>query len=317
MRTRNLDEAIDAVSKVYCPHTIEVTGPARNIDAVLEVTHQTSQPLVELSYSASVKIDAENFRHLFLMMHCSRGSASTIQEGCSAEWRNGQTLPFSAGFDTRLWFDRAFAQKSIRLDQDKLETLCARWLGRPLDQPLRFALHPFSQELEQIWRRTLSYLWSADEGGLPLAAPASAAFDEFLLTLLLHQHPHNYSGEIADQAAVPVPGLVRRAERFMMDNAEAPITVSDIAAELGVSLRSLQAGFRHWRATTPNAFLRQARLQLVRDALRRSDGETNVTTVASRYGFFHLGRFSAYYQSAFGEAPNATLRRGRASTRRT
>jgi AraC-like DNA-binding protein len=317
MRTRNLDEAIDAVSKVYCPHTIEVTGPARNIDAVLEVTHQTSQPLVELSYSASVKIDAENFRHLFLMMHCSRGSASTIQEGCSAEWRNGQTLPFSAGFDTRLWFDRAFAQKSIRLDQDKLETLCARWLGRPLDQPLRFALHPFSQELEQIWRRTLSYLWSADEGGLPLAGPASAAFDEFLLTLLLHQHPHNYSGEITDQAAVPVPGLVRRAERFIVDNAEAAITVSDVAAELDVSLRSLQAGFRHWRATTPNAFLRQVRLQLVRDALWRSDGETNVTAVASRYGFSHLGRFSAYYQSAFGEAPSVTLRRGRASTRPT
>ena len=27
MRTRNLDEAIDAVSKVYCQHTVEVVGP--------------------------------------------------------------------------------------------------------------------------------------------------------------------------------------------------------------------------------------------------------------------------------------------------
>jgi AraC-like DNA-binding protein len=92
------------------------------------------------------------------------------------------------------------------------------------------------------------------------------------LTLLLHQHPHNYSDEMADPTPVPIPGMVRRAERYMIDNAGAPITVSDVAAELGVSLRSLQTGFRHWRSTTPNLFLRQTRLQLVRDELRRSGG---------------------------------------------
>jgi hypothetical protein len=40
MRTRNLDVAIDAVSKVYCPHTVEVVGPVCEIDALLEVAHQ-------------------------------------------------------------------------------------------------------------------------------------------------------------------------------------------------------------------------------------------------------------------------------------
>jgi transcriptional regulator GlxA family with amidase domain len=37
--------------------------------------------------------------------------------------------------------------------------------------------------------------------------------------------------------------MVRRAERFLIDNAVAPITVSDLADHLGISLRSLQAGF--------------------------------------------------------------------------
>jgi hypothetical protein len=54
MRTRNLDEAIDAVTRIYCPHTIRVTGSARAIDAVLEVARPTSQPLVHLSYVAPV-----------------------------------------------------------------------------------------------------------------------------------------------------------------------------------------------------------------------------------------------------------------------
>jgi AraC-like DNA-binding protein len=311
MRTRNLDEAIDAVSKVYCAHTVEVVGPPRDIDAFLEIAHPTSQPLVSLSYGTPVKIDAQNFSRLFLMMHCERGAAATVQEHRTAEWRKGQTMPFSAGFDTRLWFDRAFVQRSVRLDMDRLEVQCARWLGRPLDQPLRFALQPFSDELEPLWRRTLSYLWFSEDSGLPLSAAAKAAFDEYLLTLLLHHHPHNYSDEMAEAGSTPVPGVVRGAERFMADNADAPITVSDVAAHVGVSLRSLQAGFRQWRDTTPSAYLRKVRLQLVRDELLRSGAQANVTAIAMRHGFAHLGRFSAQYRATFGEAPSITLRRGR------
>ncbi len=310
MRTRDLDEITKAVTKVYCPHTVEVRQ-GRQIDALLAVNRQTFQPLVELSYNAPVKIDAGNFPRLFLMMHCTRGAASARQEGEAAEWRQGQTLPFSAGLDTQLWFDQSFTQKGLRLDLDTLERLCARWLGRPLEEPLRFALRPFSAELERLWRHTLLYLSSWGREPPSVAKTARATLDEFLLTLLLHQHPHNYSSELAEEAPPVVPGLIRRAERFMIENAMAAITVSDVAAHLGISLRSLQSGFRQWRGTTPNAVLRQIRLQHVRDELARPSAGDNVTTIALRYGFSHLGRFSAQYTSTFDEPPSATLRRSR------
>src|SRR5215468_6664864 len=222
-------------------------------------------------------------------------------------------MPFSADLDTKLWFDRAFLQRSVRLDTERLEMQCARWLGHPLEEPLRFAVRPFSSDLEEIWRRTLSYLRCNGERILPLGPAAKSAFDEYLLTLLLHHHPHNYSDELAGDTSALVPGIVRRAERFMADNADTPITVSDVAAHLGVSLRTLQAGFRQWRNATPNAYLRQVRLQLVREELLRSAKDANVTTVAMRHGFMHLGRFSAQYRATFGEGPSATLRRGRAA----
>jgi transcriptional regulator GlxA family with amidase domain len=60
--------------------------------------------------------------------------------------------------------------------------------------------------------------------------------------------------------------------------------------------------------------LRQIRLQLVREELLRSDKATNVTAIAVRHGFMHLGRFSAQYRAAFGEGPSATLRRGRVAS---
>jgi AraC-like DNA-binding protein len=254
-----------------------------------------------------VEVDAGSFAHLFLTMPCAQGSAAATQGDQGAVWPMGQTRRCLAGRDAHHRFDAVSVQQGFRLEVDKLQRLCARWIGHPLDEPLRFAAQPFSQDLERIWQRTLSYLWTQEEGGLPLVGAARAAFDEFLLTVLLQYHPHNYSAEIAGSAQVPVPGLVRRAERFMADNASASIAVSDVAAHLGVSLRSLQMGFRRWRDTTPNAYLREVRLRCAREDLQ--SGTANVTEVALRYGFANLGRFSAYYAAAFGEQPSTTRRR--------
>jgi AraC-like DNA-binding protein len=310
MRTQDLDDIIGAVTKVYCPHSAVVTQ-GKVIDAVLTVNRHTFQPLVELSYNAPVRIDAGNFPRLFLMMHCANGAASTTQENKEAEWHQGQTMPFSAGLRTTLWFDRSFIQNGLRLDANKLESLCARWLGRPLEEQLCFALRPFSVELERVWQNTLNYLASWDSEAILMAPTAKAALDEFLLTLLLHHHPHNYSSELAEDVPAAVPNLIRRAERYMIENATTEITVSDVAAHLGISMRSLQGGFRQWRGTTPSAFLRQIRLQLVRDELLKSDSQCNITTIALRHGFSHMGRFSARYRSVFGEPPSATQRRSR------
>jgi AraC-like DNA-binding protein len=316
MRTRDLGEAIEAVTQVYCPHTVHVIGADRNIDVRLDVERTTFQPIVQLSYGVPVEIDAGVFVNLFLMMYCHRGAAASDQAGKHVEWRTGQTMPFSAGLETRLSFDRHFVQKGFRLDMAKLESHCQRLLGRPLDQPLRFALQAFSPELEATWQSTLEYLQSKVGGRLALSAAAKRAFDEFLLSLLLHQHPHNFSDELAGPAPVPVPALVRQAERYIVENAEQAMTVSDVAEHLGVSLRSLQQGFRSWRNSTPSLFLRQVRLQRVRDTLLDPDEDTTVTSAALHFGFSHLSRFSAFYHAEFGESPSITLRRGRFMRRR-
>ena len=78
-----------------------------------------------------------------------------------------------------------------------------------------------------------------------------------------------------------------------------------------MSLRSLEAGFREWRQSTPTQYLRKIRLEAARAELLAPSESTTVTSVALDKGFFHLARFSAYYSAAFDETPGQTLRRSR------
>ena len=89
------------------------------------------------------------------------------------------------------------------------------------------------------------------------------------------------------------------------------MTVLAVAAQLHVSLRSLEVGFREHLCVTPIQHLRAIRLERVRNALLAAQPSTSVTSAALECGFVHLARFSAYYKAAFGEPPANTLRRAR------
>jgi AraC family ethanolamine operon transcriptional activator len=43
----------------------------------------------------------------------------------------------------------------------------------------------------------------------------------------------------------------------------------------------------------------------------RADAEENVTAIALKWGFNHIGRFSLTYRARFGESPSRTLLRRR------
>jgi AraC-like DNA-binding protein len=149
--------------------------------------------------------------------------------------------------------------------------------------------------------------------GLPLAGAEKVALDECLLALLLHYHPHNYSEELARTVPTPIPRAVRGAERFIIDNADSPITVSDVADHLGISLRSLQTGFRQWRETTLNCVLAARSIgACVRraSALERGGQRDNRRLAARIFGSRAVQSPSIVRPRG---DPSATLRRGRAA----
>ena len=87
------------------------------------------------------------------------------------------------------------------------------------------------------------------------------------------------------------------------------LTVSEIAARVGVSLRTLEYSFVQVFGVTPQHYVKCQRLRYARRDLRVMGAKTSVTEIAMKWGFWHLGRFSGSYSDLFGELPSETLRR--------
>jgi AraC-like DNA-binding protein len=140
--------------------------------------------------------------------------------------------------------------------------------------------------------------------GIATNQRALAAFTDLFVHTALRGLPHNYSERLLRQGDGVAPKYVRRAESYIREHAEEAISMQDLAAAAGCSVRALQLAFRRFRDTTPHAALNHMRLDLARATLAR--GDVAVTSVARRFGFTNGGRFTAAYARRFGERPSDT-----------
>lgn len=147
-----------------------------------------------------------------------------------------------------------------------------------------------------------------DHGDALLHNPlAVAQFEQLLLTGLVCGQPHNYSDLLHRHITIS-PFSVKRATDYIHANLHRPITAEHLVAAAGVPGRTLYAHFRQATGLTPLAYVRKARYEQVRRELCRGTAES-LTTVATRWGFEHMGRFAQGYRVLFGERPSETLRR--------
>ena len=101
---------------------------------------------------------------------------------------------------------------------------------------------------------------------------------------------------------------MKKAIEWLESEPARPWRVGELAALCGVAPRTLQKHFHRFLDQAPLAFLRDLRLDCVRQELLRGAPDTSITEIATRYGFVHLGRFAIQYRRRYGETPSATLR---------
>ncbi|MGO1075287.1 helix-turn-helix domain-containing protein [Inquilinus sp. CA228] len=103
--------------------------------------------------------------------------------------------------------------------------------------------------------------------------------------------------------------LYRRAREVVEDQQDEPIGVTQLARRLGVPSEILRSAFKETVGVGPGLWLRLKRLDGARRDLLAAEGaDRTVSDIAMKWGFWHLGRFSAYYAALYGESPSRTVR---------
>ncbi|MCX2721468.1 helix-turn-helix transcriptional regulator [Roseibium salinum] len=181
-------------------------------------------------------------------------------------------------------------------------------LGQLGIRPLIDLSTPIGRTLITVCRSMAQGL--AAERVLQHSPKAMTLMAEAVVRLVLEHGQHRFSGDLRKRLIHVVPRHVKKAIDFMHENMHRPIRLADIASAAGVSARTLQIGFKQFRETTPLIYLQQIRLQAVHRELSSAENTLSIRDVALKWGFSHMGRFSAQYKAAFGASPSTTVNRG-------
>jgi AraC-like DNA-binding protein len=321
LRSSDLDETRNAIGTHFYANFLDLLEPSAELAACFDGIRLGPVTLADLRCGADVRMRFGDLGAYHVDLPISgrmvwrQGSAPALQAtpACAAVFQPvGDTVLDRWEADCRLI--------AVKIDRAELETRLAMMLDAPVRAPIR--LSPgldISAGPGRIWARLVRLLATeaAKEDGLAYHPLLGGQLRESLVSGLLLATNHKYRERLEQPGPGHAPPrVVRHAMDAMHAHPEQPFTTAKLAGAAAVSERWLQQGFQRHTGMSPMAYLRHVRLTRVHDELRHSDpGQVTVAEVAYRWGFGHLGRFSASYQVAYGVSPSQTLRGPKSATR--
>lgn len=310
--TADLDEARECCARVFNPHHLRVVGTQQRLQARMDHARLGALSLNRLTWGAAVDVDPDRLGVYYLLSVPVRGQATFRHGGQVVELSPRQAGLVSAAPRFRFTADAGFEQVVLRLERSTIDQAWQALAGRPPAAPIDFTCAlPMGGSVWQALDPALRLVAAGLRGefdALGLAHLAARIEDQLVMALLLHQ-PHSLSclATVPDAAA---PRLQRRAEEWLLEHQDEPITLARAARACGVAARTLQASFQRSRGMGPMQWLREARLAAVRASLlSAAEARPSIAQTALRHGFTHLGEFGRAYRQRFDESPSQTLAR--------
>ncbi|MDK4807648.1 MAG: AraC family transcriptional regulator [Novosphingobium aromaticivorans] len=298
--SRDAVAVVDAVSRILAPHEMDVRHPGQTIRAHVRHVQLASCRLADLTYGAAVRIRSRVPADRILVhtviegqsrMALSDGRTRVLDEGAMHVSMPGAPLAIAFGSSSRhmtanlpvsLWPAAAAFREEERSPMVALDDGSAGvWLDL-----MRFALG---------WGEIGSRVLQDSAGHI------AALIGDFLCDRVT----------IEGAAGGAVPWFVVQARALMTElvrSGQEVITPGQVAAQVGVGLRTLQMGFRRFVGRSFGEDLREQRLHELHRLIAVSSGQDDVTTLMHACGIVSTGRFAGYYRERFGMLPSTQLR---------
>lgn len=269
-----------------------------------------------LQYGAEVEVKPAPFDD-FVLVHTSLVGGAEIEcDGHRLEVAEGRSAVLAPERSVRLRWYEGTQQLILKVPKSLINEICTGDADSSVGKLAPGYLVPREQSSQ--WDLISHSLLNAMS--IPVRTPAHRAWlDHFernvAMFLLTHQPDPESRPAAARILLLPEAsgGLAPAKESARMEavleymdaRLSAPVSLEDLARVAGISVRTLNELCRRHHGATPMELLRNMRLDAVRQCLRLKPG-ASITETALSFGFGHLGRFSHYYFSRFGELPRQT-----------
>ncbi|MFC7450012.1 AraC family transcriptional regulator [Rhodococcus daqingensis] len=309
--SRDWDEIKQWSDSVYMPYLVRPTDRALMPAASMYSAKIADITLTRFAYGVPVAIGefAPESGNVLVLTTIRGATRHSVAHGRSADVTSGGTFVVDCSrVDYRFEADPEHLQLNLTIPHQLLADLALRWWGSVPDDRL-WRHKCVIGGPGTTWLALMEYVVRTLAEAPDRVADGRVGINlqEMIAAQLLTDWTTRAGTELGPPTALHAPGYVRRAVRYIDENARDLPTASEIALAAGVSVRALSGAFRRYLDTTPRDYLREQRLQGVRRELLAGRSST-VAEAAGAWGYVNLGMFAAAYRRRFGENPAQTVR---------
>jgi AraC-like DNA-binding protein len=320
LRSRYPVEASAVAAQVYHEHRLAILGDHRALTMSLDAASlgpMTLGPVTLgwLSFDTEIRVDSEPPADAYQVNLVSAGQ---LRAYCGSDH---MVATATRGMIFRPDRPAGFAgwrtpghMLAIKIERHALEDELRQLIHRPVTGPIAFDLAlDLSRRAAADWNRLVCSLATGlfDPESLFRQPIMTVPLVHAILSGLLIGADHDLRAQLEAPARSIGPTTVRRADEYIEQHAHEPLTVTQVAASVGVSVRALQQGFKRALGATPHQIIQYTRLERAHhDLVDASGDEATVAGIGARWGFPHPGRFAALYHARYNAYPSATLRSG-------
>ena len=309
LHSASLEETRELVTGIFCEHRLTSLDRAPQVDYRHWVAALPSIGVSLMKYGANVRVEPREFDSFYLIQIPLAGTSSVFCNSAEILTYPGRASVHSPHGAMVMDWSADCHKAVVRIERAALERHLGSLLGETVHAPIAFVPSmDTSHGMAATWMRTVLHLigelqHNAQIASLPLIA---GHLEQLLMSTLLHAQPNRYRERLLAPAPRVAPRHIRRAEEFIHANADKPISIDDLTRITGVSGRTLYGGFQQFCGKTPMQYLRDVRMEQAHCDMQTAAPSITVTDIATKWGFYQLGRFAVEYKARFGESPSVT-----------
>lgn len=298
------DEVSSFINQHIGHHSLEVFDSER-MGSRLSFREFAGLGLSQVSYGSRVRVRSPELESIYHFQIITRGECAWGRDGERMVLGQGQALMVNPYEKIDLEYSADCEKLIIKVPECVISDAAVSATNRLEGRSVRFRKAPQDLKGSPGLLKLLETVFAELEDPGTDPDTVSGPYREIILRKLLHVFPNN---AIEPETQTHCPPALHKILQYIEQNLKQNIGIEDLSSMSNMSVRSIYNLFSRNFCTTPKSYLKQMRLQKLREELL-GGRVRNVTEVALDYGFCHLGRFSSDYRKAFGELPSETIKR--------